>query len=97
MQPNIPYVILLIFVAATSVGLALYSWQYRTVSNVILPFMVLMLAVAEWALTYGVELASTTLEAKIFWAQRYWFGVVVIPVAWWVLVQNYIDSSKLIF
>lgn len=94
MQPNMPYVILLMLVAATSAGLALYAWRYRAASSVIRPFTVLMLAVTEWAFTYGVELASTTLEAKIFWAKMHWFGVVVIPVAWWVFVQNYIGSNR---
>ncbi|MFC1960998.1 histidine kinase N-terminal 7TM domain-containing protein [Chloroflexota bacterium] len=89
MEPNTPYIILLILVAATSAGLALYSWRYRSASSVVLPFVVLMLAVTEWSFTYGVELANTTLEAKIFWAKMHWFGVVTIPVAWLVFVLNY--------
>ena len=94
MQPNLPYVILLVVVAATTVGLAIYAWRYRAASNVIRPFMVLMFAVSQWAFTYGIELANTTHDAKLFWAKMHWFGVVVIPVAWWAFVCNYVGYDK---
>jgi len=44
-------------------------------------FTALLLAVALWAATYGLELLSEPLAQKVFWAKVQYFGIVLIPVA----------------
>jgi len=54
-------------------------------------FTALLLAVALWAATYGLELLSEPLAQKVFWAKVQYFGIVLIPVAWFVFALQYAD------
>ena len=48
-----------------------------------------MVAVAEWSLAYAVELASTDLAGKIFWAKAQYPGVVAIAPLFLTLALQY--------
>ncbi|HZD09906.1 MAG TPA: histidine kinase N-terminal 7TM domain-containing protein, partial [Candidatus Binatia bacterium] len=70
------FVTLFLFVAAImTTGLALYAWQ-RRLSYWALPFTVLMLAVAQWSLGYGLELNASEVAVKLFWAKVQYLGMV---------------------
>jgi len=49
-----------------------------------LAMTVLALGAAVWAIGYNLELYNPLLPGKLFWAQFRYFGICVIPVAWFV-------------
>ncbi|RJP71094.1 MAG: PAS domain-containing protein [Candidatus Abyssobacteria bacterium SURF_17] len=57
---------------------------------------VLMAAVALWSFSYMLELASTDLQAKIFWAQFKYFGIVTVPAAWLLFSLQYSGRGRLV-
>lgn len=88
-----PLIIPLIIAAGMAAGLALYSWRHRSAVGAT-PFAVLMLAVAEWSLVYGLRLSCTDLDAKIFWAKVRYLGIVVAPTAWLIFVLEYTNQER---
>ena len=88
-----PYVLLLLVAAAISVVLALYVWQRRPVPGA-MPFVLLMLAVAEWQLGYALELGSADLPTKVLWARVQYLGIVIVPTAWLAFVLQYTGRGK---
>lgn len=79
---------LLVTASVVSVVLTIYGWRHRRAPGAI-PFIVLMLFVAEWALAYAFELGSTSLQSKVLWASVKYFGVVTVPVAWLFFLLQY--------
>jgi 4-amino-4-deoxy-L-arabinose transferase-like glycosyltransferase len=88
-----PHVILLVATAAISAALAYYAWQHRPVPGGT-PFTLLMLAVAEWALTYALELGSVDSLIKVFWIKVEYVGIVSVPVAWLAFALQYTGREK---
>jgi PAS domain S-box-containing protein len=88
-----PYVPALIVSAAISVAVAFVAWRRRPAPGA-LPAVLLMSAVAVWALGYALELASATLQAQIFWAKIQYIGIVSVPVCWLVLALDYTGLSR---
>jgi PAS domain S-box-containing protein len=87
------YTILLTMAAALSAALALYAWRRRAVPGVTV-FILLMLAVVEWSLTYALELASTDLPTKILMDRLEFLGANIVPTAWLILVLQYTGREK---
>ncbi len=54
-------------------------------------FAVLLFSVAIWAASYGLELLSEPLSQKVFWSKVEYFGIVLVPVAWFVFALQYAD------
>lgn len=88
-----PYVIPLLISAAICTALAMYAWPRRLVPGQV-PFVLLMLAAAEWSLAYAVELSCGALAAKVFWAKVQYFGAVIVPVAWLLTVLQYTGRPR---
>ncbi|MFC2967649.1 histidine kinase N-terminal 7TM domain-containing protein [Acidimangrovimonas pyrenivorans] len=42
-----------------------------------------------WLFTAGMELASTDLDCKLFWARAAWPGIVLLPTAWALFFYDY--------
>jgi len=83
-----------LFVATlASAGVALYSWRRRSAPGAA-SFTLLMLAVAEWSLTYALRLGSADLLAKLFWAKIRYLGIITVPTAWLIFVLQYTDREK---
>ncbi len=82
------YILLLVIGAITSIVLAGFAWRYRSVPGA-LALAVLMLAIAEWSLTYAQELVSPDLATKIFWARVQYIGIALVPPAWLVFAIQY--------
>jgi len=55
---------------------------------------VLMVVVAIWEIGYGLELVSTTLASKVFWAKIQYVGIVLTPVAWLVFAARYAGRDR---
>ena len=91
-----PYMIPLVIGATVSAACAFYAWRQRHVSGVTgaIPCTVLMLAVAEWSLSYTLEIGGADLATKVFWANTKYFGIVAVPVAWLSFSLQYTGREK---
>ena len=88
-----PYVFPLLAATTISVALAFYAWKRRPAVGVT-PFVLLMLAVAEWSLAYALRLVSVDLATKLFWAKVRYLGILTVPTAWLVFVLQYTGREK---
>jgi signal transduction histidine kinase len=68
--------------------LALVAYRYRHRSGAV-PLFFLLVGVAVWTATYGMQLGQTGLEAKLFWSRLTYFGVLSVPVALLVFAFTY--------
>lgn len=89
MYGQYPLYTFLLTASATAVsGLALYVWQRRPAAGAT-PFALMLAAVAEWSLSNALEMASVSLEAKVFWGNMRFLGIVVVPACWLVFTLQY--------
>ncbi len=88
-----PYTLPLVAAVAVSATLALYAWHRRSAPGATY-FILLMLAVSEWSLTYALELDSADLSAKIVFDALEFLGIVCIPAAWLALALCYTGREK---
>jgi PAS domain S-box-containing protein len=82
------YVVLLLATTGVLATLALYAWYRRTVPGAV-PFVWLALAVAEWTLTYALELNGGDISTKVFWARLQYLGIAGMPLAWLAFTLRY--------
>jgi PAS domain-containing protein len=52
-----------------------------------------MAAIAMWSLGYTLELASTELPVKVFWAKMQYLGIVSVPTAWLAFALQYTNRE----
>jgi PAS domain S-box-containing protein len=83
----------LLIAAAISAGLAIYAWLRRP-ATAALPVAALMLAAGIWSFSYFMEIASTALTVKLFWAKFQYLGIVAIPVAWLAVSVDYAGQGR---
>ena len=88
-----PYVLPLVIAAAISGAIGLVAWRRRHVPGAT-PLLVLVLAVVEWSLGNVLELGSAELEAKLFWANLEYLGIVTVPVMWLTFALQYTGRDK---
>src|SRR5215216_7308661 len=69
--------------------LAIYSFRSRDKVEIAELFALQNLAMSIWTLSYALELSSTTLESKIFWAKMKYLGATTGPVLWLVFSLYY--------
>lgn len=93
MHTQIPYVLPLFVAATVSVAFASFAWRRRSVPGA-MPFVWLMLGIAEWTLAYALELWSVSLRAKLFSAQLEYIGIVIVPPAGLALALQYTSREK---
>src|SRR5262245_55841120 len=88
----VPYIVLGI-AAAIAIAVAHYSWRRRSLRGAA-ALAGIAVSVAEWALTYALELASPGLSSKIVWAKLEYLGIVSVPLAWLVFTLHYTRAEK---
>lgn len=79
--------------ALVSGTIAVFAWRRRPATGATL-LTLFMLAAAEWSLAYALELGSTSLAAKVFWAKVQYFGIVTVAPALLVLVVQYLGQDR---
>lgn len=79
--------------AAMAAAIALLAWRRRRVRGAS-PFALLMLAVAEWTVTYVFELESNSLASKVSWVMAQYVGIVLVPVAWFAFALEYTGREQ---
>jgi PAS domain S-box-containing protein len=85
---NAIYAILLFITTGTLVAFALYAQLRRGVAGAA-AFVWLALAVAEWVLTYALELGTGDIPRKIVYAQLQYLGIGSVPLAWLAFTLQY--------
>lgn len=85
---NVIYLITSVLALVITVALAIIAWGRRTRPGVkVLSW--LMVAGAIWSLGYLLEMATVTLDAKLFWARFQYLGIVSVPGLWLLFVLEY--------
>jgi len=89
-----PYVLPFIVSAGILTYLSIYSFRLRKQVEVAGEFSLLMLTLTIWTVCYALELVSTTLDGKIFWATMKYLGSAPGPVIWFVFSLYYTNNQK---
>jgi len=87
------YVVLLLLTVGIASAVAVYAWRHRATTGAV-SFAILMMAVAEWCLAYGLRMASADPPAILFWSKARYLGIAVVPVAWLAFGLQYTGSVK---
>jgi PAS domain S-box-containing protein len=88
-----PYVIPVAASAVVSAAVAIAIWRRRPAPGAI-SFSLLMLVVAEYSLTYVLELVSADLPHVLFWDNMEWLGAAWAPTLWLVFVLQYTGRAR---
>jgi len=83
------YSISMIISALISATVAAYVWRRRSTAGGMVPFVLLMAAVAEWSLTAAFEGMATTLPVKQFWSALIYFGAESLPVLFFLFAWQF--------
>jgi len=85
---NAIYTVLLFVTTGALAAFALYGRLRRGVAGAP-AFVWLALTVAEWVLTYALELSTDNLPRKILYAQLQYVGIAFVPLAWLAFTLQY--------
>ena len=67
---------------------------FRRYEIVVRWFGYMMLGIAIWALSYGLELSSTSLEQMLFWINVEYLGIAFIPAFWLLFLLKFTGKDK---
>lgn len=79
---------------AISLSIAVYSWRHRSVPGAF-PYGWVAFGQAAWTFGYIFELVGPNLDAKIFWDDFQWLGVLISIVAFPVAILQYVGLKSL--
>lgn len=86
-------VLLQLISAVFCLMLAVYAWSRR--AHPATAYFALAMALATvWTVGFVLEILSTTLSAKLFWANVQFFGIAPLPVAWLAMTLHYTDAHR---
>ncbi len=85
---NLSYAIWLSISGAVALVVAGFAWRRRPAPGAA-SLATLMLVMSIWTLTYAVFWLATSSSAKYFWLNATYFGVVFVPVVFFVFVLEY--------
>jgi diguanylate cyclase (GGDEF)-like protein len=88
-----PFILIMFVASATSVIIAYYAWSRQRVPEA-RPLALLLVASAEWTVTYGLEMASRDLATKVMLVKLQYFGIVSAPTMLLVFVLFYTGRSQ---
>ena len=87
------YSVSLFISAIVSIITANYVWRRRQ-SPGTLPVVIFMAAAVIWSAGYALELGSTTIAAKVFWAKIQYLGIVTAPAMLLISVIQYVGRQS---
>ncbi|MDQ6645381.1 MAG: PAS domain S-box protein, partial [Chloroflexota bacterium] len=88
-----PYAIPDIISGVVLLWLVIITWRRRS-SPGATPFLVLLLAAAEYSLGYILELGSPDLPTVLLWNNVEWLGVVLLPTTWLIFTLQYTGQAR---
>lgn len=80
---------LLIISSSLGLFLAIYIARYRRAPGS-QALSVLILGASLWSLGYAFEIIASTFTYKLFWEKFEFLGIVIIPLAWFTFVAQYL-------
>jgi PAS domain S-box-containing protein len=86
-------IFLLILSAGLGLFLSFYIFLYRKAPGS-QALSILILGASLWSLGYAFELLASSLTYKLFWEKIEFFGIVIIPLAWFVFVAQFLGYPK---
>src|SRR5262245_50256778 len=89
-----PYVLPFIISAVGLCYLSIYSFRLRKQVEVAWEFFMMILTMTIWTLCYALELISTTLDGKVFWAIMKYLGSGPGPTVFFVFALYYTNNQK---
>ncbi len=88
-----PYVLPLFAAAVISILVTIYVWPRRhTPGATVLALSALV--IAEWSLSYALEIAGANLATKVFWGKSQYIGIVFAPYLWLRFALAYTSEGK---
>ncbi len=84
---------LLILSSSLGIFLAVYIARNRRAPGS-QALSVLIVGASIWSLSYAFELLAVSLNQKLFWERVEFLGIVVIPLAWFVFVAEYLGHPQ---
>jgi PAS domain S-box-containing protein len=87
------YALPLIIAAIVSGWVVFYALRYRGAHGAV-ALAILALSIAEWSLTYSLEILGADLATKLFWGKAEYLGLVLTPLAWMVFAFNHANPGK---
>lgn len=69
---------------------------FRRYEIVVRWFGFMMVGIAIWALSYGFELLSTTLDQMLFWTNFEYIGIAFFPVFWLLFLLKFTGKDRLL-
>ena len=87
------WIIFAFIISSKCLVLALYAWRHKEVpvAPTFIPFSLLL---ALWAAGYGVELLSSGVSTKLWWAKVEYLSIASLPVVWFVLIMRYARQTR---
>lgn len=94
-MPSSLSILQIILVATIAIGVSggLLAWRERPQPGAV-PLAFFMAGQSWWSATLFFRITATGLEAKIFWVDISWAGIVIIPVAWLLFSLEYTGYSQ---
>ena len=72
----------------------LFNLRRRDDSSKVKTFSYLMICIIIWCLAYSLQLWSVGLSESLFWAKFRYFGIVFIPVFWFIFALQHAKKDK---
>ncbi|WP_396610580.1 histidine kinase N-terminal 7TM domain-containing protein [Haloferax sp. S1W] len=93
MVPITPLTVALFATIVIGVAATLTAWRARPEPGS-LPLFVMLAGQSWWSICLILQVRAMSLQAKIFWVDISWVGVVVIPVAWLAFALEYTGRDE---
>ena len=91
-----PLSLIAIALAVVALAVAVYSWRMRDTFGSV-PLLLLALVASGWLLAYGLEVASTTMDAKLLWVKVQWMALTLAPLLWLACAARGANNGQLVF
>ncbi len=84
----------LILILSGMLTLVLSGVVFRRLGGAVHSFGYVMLGIGVWAVAYGLELASGTLNQMLFWVNVEYLGIAFLPALWLVFILKFIGRER---
>jgi len=90
----LPYTLVILCAALISLLVTFYALRINTSSHAKKAFLVFMIGISIWCLSYAFEVASASLQVKLFWANLQYVGVMLMPPAYLAFILYYTHNER---
>jgi diguanylate cyclase (GGDEF)-like protein/PAS domain S-box-containing protein len=90
----LPYTLAILCAALISLVVTFYALRINTSSHAKKAFLVFMVGITIWCLSYAFEVASLSLQIKLFWANLQYVGVMLMPPAYLAFILYYTHNER---